>query len=135
MPWRDDLRQQLVATLRRHARAMDDTDAARSVVVANAFDVAENVMSFTQSELLRHGINAAHTSASDAQSLTVNACFLHASLIMGGLAIKVRRETGIVDLLHAEHGVMVDGQLRAVGLAESYFGRLIIDVVACGVPK
>lgn len=135
MSWRDELRAELLAAARnREAGAefewhIDETDAGREEAVARALAAAARVFKFATSTLCTVDVRVAYVADDQGHTLQVEDEFLEASLIMNGLVLKVRRETGVVDLLHVEDRIIIDGKRRPIGPVEAYFGRLSVELV------
>ena len=125
MSWRAELRAQLLAASR--LRGDESTNAEETV--ARVLSSAAKVFKFACSTLREADVKVSYGPAHSAHRLSVGDEFLEAALIMNGLAIKVRRATGVVDLLHVEDAFVVDGKRRPIGPAETYFSRLAVEMV------
>ncbi|MGV3623249.1 MAG: hypothetical protein ACO1OB_20685, partial [Archangium sp.] len=87
---------------------------------AEMFEVAANVISGTDLP--------AKFEAGRGLTLNVDDRIVEATSIMNGLAIQVRRESGTVDLLRVDDGIVVDSRHRPIGLPEAYFARHVVQV-------
>lgn len=128
MSWRAAFRTELLSVAATPPTA-PETDAQRSELLERTLSTAARVLRFARTELSRAGVVAMHTGTSFQQTLTVGRRFLEVALIMNSAALKLRRESGVVDLLHVEGGLVVDGRRLPTGIAEAYFARHVVDLV------
>lgn len=132
MSWKSELRAHLMWAARNieaDERLAEETDDERREELARAAGTAARVFRFARTELHRLELAVSLDVTGTGHRLSVADAFLETGLMANGLAMKVGRESGIVDLLHVEGGSVVDGQRRAIGAFEPYFGKLVVDLV------
>ncbi|MGV3622512.1 MAG: hypothetical protein ACO1OB_16960 [Archangium sp.] len=133
MSWKEDLRAQLEKVgsgKPSQAPTLDESDAQRREVLEHAMQMAEKVFKFAVTQLPAAKYVASSDFGDEVLRLTHAKCFVELRLIVNGLAIKVHRETGVIDLLYVEKGTVVDGKHKRVSSLEGYFGGLVVDVAA-----
>lgn len=133
MSWKEDLKRQIEAVgsgKPSMAPSLNETDAARREELERAMGIAEKVFKYAAKLLPASKYVASSDYGDDVIRLTHEKCFIEVRLIVGGIAIKVHRETGVIDLLSVESGTIVDLRRDRVSSLEGYFSGLAVDVAA-----
>lgn len=126
MSWKEDLKAQLEAVARDRALpGVHESDADRRTLLWQTMRIAEKVLKFASTQLPR-----AKYVSDEVLRLSLAHCMLELRLMVNGLAINVRRETGVIDLLHVERGTLVDGRRSRISSIEGYFAGRVVDLAA-----
>lgn len=127
MHWEEELKDLLLVAIKRHKDGAAEGDDEQRDVLAHVMTAAEEVFEFAVSVLDRDDMHA-RFEASRGFTLKVDDRFLEAMSVSNGFAIKVRRESGVVDVLRVDDGLVVDGNHKPIGLPEAYFARLVVEL-------
>lgn len=144
MSWKYEVRAQLDAALARRpgtTDAVEETDDDRRALLRDAMTVGAKLFRFAKAELGQRGIPMTYEFARGSLRLSVDGSsppfFVEAEEMMNGLAIKVQREYGVVEILQAKDGVVVDSKQACVGAIDGYFTCVVVELIrsACGIAK
>ena len=124
MHWDEELRAVLLAAV---GRREDAGEEAQQATLAKVMAAAAEVFELTATVIGNTDLPAKHEAARG-QLLDIDGRFVEATSVMNGFALRIRRETGVVDLLRVDDGVVVDSHHKPIGLPEAYFGRHAIEV-------
>ena len=126
MSWKEALRTQLAAA---ELRAHVDDEHSREVL-RETMQTAAKVLRFARTQIERAEFTSGRDVGDEVLRLTRDDRVLEVRRIVNGLAINVRREGGVIDMLHVSNGALVDGRKKRVVFAEAYFAALVVDLVA-----
>lgn len=126
MHWDDELRAALLAAVGRSDERAAGEEAQRTML-ASVMAAAAEVFELTSTVISGTDLPTKFESARG-HLLDIDGRFVEATSIMNGFAIRVRRESGVADLLRVDDGVVVDSHHKPIGLPEAYFARHAIEL-------
>ncbi len=100
--------------------------------------VAAKVFRASQFELKRAHWEAAMEAGPFMHSFIYAGRRLDARIVRAGLAIELRFDEAIIDVLRVKHGELVDGAGVRVAELEAFFGFLVLEFVtpvSCSMPN
>lgn len=127
MHWEEEFKELLRVAIKREKTGSTSADDVQRDVLANVMTAAEEVFEYAVAILDRDDMHA-RFEAGRGFMLKVDDRFIEASSVSNGFAIKVRRESGVVDVLRVDEGLVVDGNHKPIGLPDAYFMRLVVEL-------
>lgn len=142
MSWKYEVKTQLAAVLARRPDApvrIDESDDDRRALLRQAMTTGARLFRFARAELCQANVPMQYEFRNGSLRLSFEGrpFFVELEQMTNGLAIKVQREFGIVEILQAKDGVVVDRNQGCVGAIDGYFTCLVVELVrtGCGVSK